>query len=498
METFTRKLTDIVSSRRFWYVVLGFFIFEALWLVFSAVYPMAFDEDFHLGVIRIYAGQWSPFLTVHPEAADQFGAVARDPSYLYHYLMSFPYRLLAYVTGTEAMQVVILRLMNVAMFAAGLVLFRKVMLRAGASAALTHGSLALFVLIPIVPQLAAHINYDNLLMILVPLMCLAVFSLTDSFKKQQVNTQALLGFVAICLFMSVVKYAALPFLIAAVLFLTVMFAREFKGHFNMAGMAVRSGFGAMRRPLQISLLGLCILGSLLFVQRYGVNMAQYKTPVPDCSQVLSVQQCSAYGPWGRDYYFEQVKPSEFNPNPAAYMFEWIKGMWYRLFFAVNGPMGVYANYRPLPLPYYAAIVVAAAGLVAAVIWRRKVFQGNMYLIFCVLLIVVYGVILWLDQYGMYKDTAQPVAINGRYLLPVLPLLAVIIGRGFHAAFQSLGVLRFKALFCAVVLLLFLHGGGVFTFILRSDNTWYWPSQPVRMLNKQARSLLAPVIIEGPK
>lgn len=498
METFTRKLTDFLSSRRFWYVVFGFFIFEALWLVFSAVYPMAFDEDFHLGVIRMYAEQWSPFLTAHPQTADQFGAVVRDPSYLYHYLMSFPYRILVYFTGTEAMQVVILRLMNVAMFAAGLALFRKVMLRAGASAALTHGALALFVLIPIVPQLAAHINYDNLLMILLPLMCLAVFSLTDSFRKRQINTQALLGFVAICLFMSVVKYAVLPFLAAALLFLAAVFAWRFKGHFNKAGPGSRAGFIAMRRPLQIGLLGLCLLGGVLFMQRYGVNMVQYKTPVPDCGQVLSAEQCSAYGPWGRDYYFEQVKSIDFSPDPNTYMAEWVKGMWYRLFFAVNGPTSAYTNYRPLPVPYYTAIVLAGAGLLTVLIWWRKVFRGNTYLLFFALLIAVYCVILWLDQYGMYKDTAQPVAINGRYLLPILPLLAVIIGRGLAAAASALRATRLKAVLCVAILLLFLHGGGFFTFILRSDNTWYWPSQPVRALNNQARDVLAPVIIEGPK
>ena len=498
MNRLTRKLTDFLGSRLFWYVVLGFFVFEASWFVFSALYPQAFDEDFHLGVIRIYATHWSPFLTAHPEGADQFGAVVRDPSYFYHYLMSFPYRLLTQVTNSETAQVISLRIVNVAMFTYGLILFRRVMIRAHASRALTHVSLALFVLIPIVPQLAAHINYDNMLMILLPMLCLMVFNLTESFRERQVDVASLLGFIAICLFVSIVKYAALPFLAAAVVFLVIEGIRNFRGHFSLFFPAIGRSFKAMRRPLQITLLAVCLLGAVLFTQRYGVNMLTYKNPVPDCGKVLTVAQCNAYGPWGRDYYFEQIKPADFNASPISYMNQWLNGMWYRLFFAVSGPTNIYTNYRPLPVPSYTAIWVVLIGLLAVLVWWRKVFRGNSYLVFFSLLIVVYCAILWLDQYGMYKQTAQPVAINGRYLLPVLPLLAVILGRGFSVACRSMQLIQAKALLAGLSIVLFLHGGGLFTFILRSDSNWYWPSQPVRVINQGAQKVLSPITIEGSK
>jgi len=496
MNSLARKVTAFLASRRFWYIVVGFFIFEALWFVFSALYPQAFDEDFHLGVIRIYATHWSPFLTAHPEGADQFGAVVRDPSYFYHYLLSFPYRLIVYFTNSEAAQVISLRLLNVAMFTYGLVLFRRVMLRARASQALTHVALALFVLIPIVPQLAAHINYDNLLIVLLPLLCLMVFNITESFRDRHVHMPSVLGFIAICLYVSIVKYAALPFLAAAVIFLIIEGILNFKGHFTTFFPVVWRSFRTMSRPLKVALLALCLLGSVLFAQRYVVNIITYKTPVPDCGQVLSVAQCNAYGPWGRDYYFEQIKPSEFSANPISYMRQWLNGMWYRLFFAVSGPTSIYTNYRPLPLPSYTAIYVVIIGLATVLVWWRKVFRGNSYLVFFTLLIGIYCAILWFDQYGMYKQTAQPVAINGRYLLPVLPLLAVILGRGISVACRSIHVVQAKALLAVLALVLFLHGGGMFTFLLRSDQNWYWPSRPVRTINQKAQQILSPVTIEG--
>jgi hypothetical protein len=498
MNGIARKLTDFLGSRRCWYIILGFFVFEALWFVFSAVYPMAFDEDFHLGVIRIYATHWSPFLTEHPPGADQFGAVVRDPSYLYHYLMSFPYRLLTHFTSSEATQVIWLRLINVALFAYGLVLFRKVMLRARASRAFVHVALALFILIPIVPQLAAHINYDNLLMVLLPLLCLQVFSLVDGLRQRHIRANALLGFITTCLTICVVKYAALPFLVAAVLFVVTIFIKYFRHHFDELWSAFRHGFRAWRRPLTLGLIALCVVTGVLFAQRYIVNMVNYKTPVPDCGQVLSVNQCTAYGPWGRDYYFEQTKPSDFSANPFNYMYQWLQGMWYRLFFAVNGPASVYTNYPPLPIPSHAAIGLLIFGLAAVAFSWKRIFRGNVYLIFFALLIIVYCAILWFDQYGMYKQTAQPVAINGRYLLPVLPLFAVILGRGISLLLRRINFKQAKAVLAVLALCLFLQGGGLLTFILRSDSSWYWPSSSVQKVNQKAQKVLSPVIIEGSK
>src|ERR1044071_4545924 len=122
MRGFIDMLTRTMGSRRFFWVVLGFFVFESLWIGLSAVYPMAFDEEFHLGVIRIYSQQWSPFLASQPENANQFGALVTDPSYLYHYLMSFPYRLIAVITDNLMVQVILLRLFNVGMMTCSVVL----------------------------------------------------------------------------------------------------------------------------------------------------------------------------------------------------------------------------------------------------------------------------------------------------------------------------------------------------------------------------------------
>src|ERR1700685_4444033 len=125
--TTASKIKTLLGSKWFYRFILVFFVFESAWIAFSAVYPQAFDEDFHFGLIKVYSNFWLPFLTHQPAGANAFGAVARDPSYLYHYLMSFPYRIFAYFVHTQTAQIIFLRLIDIGFFAIGLVLFRSIL-----------------------------------------------------------------------------------------------------------------------------------------------------------------------------------------------------------------------------------------------------------------------------------------------------------------------------------------------------------------------------------
>ena len=136
---------------------------------------MAFDEDFHFGIIRLYAQQWSPFFAHQPAGGNVYGALTSDPSYLYHYLMSFPYRLTTLFTSSQTLQIIALRFIDVdgddVLVTWSLVLFHRVLLKAKASVGLANVTLLFFILVPVVPLLAAQINYDDLLL---PLTALAL------------------------------------------------------------------------------------------------------------------------------------------------------------------------------------------------------------------------------------------------------------------------------------------------------------------------------------
>src|SRR5665811_2105922 len=169
--SFSRRVVALVASHKFFWAVVALLVLQAAWIALSGRYPMAFDEDFHLGIIKLYAHHLSPIWSGQPPNYDTFGAVTRDPSYLYQYLMSFPYRLISLFTRDQTIQVLSLRAINIGLFAWGLTLYRRLLLRTGASKAIVHACLLIFVLIPIAPFLAAQINYDNLFL---PMVALAL------------------------------------------------------------------------------------------------------------------------------------------------------------------------------------------------------------------------------------------------------------------------------------------------------------------------------------
>src|SRR5665213_1904608 len=138
--SFAGRCMAALGSPRFFNVILALLVLQAGWIALTGLYPMAFDEDFHLGIIRLYAHHLSPFWSSQPQGANMFGAVARDPSYLYQYLMSFPYRLISLFTRDQTIIVIWLRFINIGLFAGGLALFRRVLLKMGVGRAIVHYS----------------------------------------------------------------------------------------------------------------------------------------------------------------------------------------------------------------------------------------------------------------------------------------------------------------------------------------------------------------------
>lgn len=477
-----------LASRTFFYVILATLVVQAVWIALSADYPMAFDENFHLGIIKLYAEHPSPFWQEHPVGGDAFGAVARDPSYIFHYLMSFPYRAIAAITHSLMAQVLFLRALNIAMFAACLPLFYRLLRRAGASAALTNSALAVFVLVPITPFLAAHINYDNLLMPVTAGLLLLVLRFTDNIRAKKVDARLVLSILVLAMFAALIKYAALPIVVPAVGY-ALFFAWRSLGIRVFARLLYRDVRASIRRPAVLALVALLTVLGVLAFERYGVNVVRYGTPVPDCGQVLTYNECKSYGPWIRDYNFAATNTK--TPNPAFFTWEWLYGMWHRCFFAVDGPNNSYQTRGPLALPGMVAIVLALISLYALIRRGRAMFRHNNRIALQLFsaIIVFYIAVLFAQQFQMYAETGVPVAINGRYLWPIMPLIIVTGGLAVREIIRRPG---YKAVLVSVALAGMLWGGGASTYILRSNNGWYWQNSPLKSVNELYRDITGPL------
>ena len=103
--------------------------------------------------------------------------------------------------------------------------------------------------------------------------------------------------------------------------------------------------------------------------------------------------------------------------------------------------------------------------------------------------IFYVLVLYLQGYASYRYTNVLENMNGRYLLPVILPLVAVFAKGYSVALRKYQ--NIKVILAVIVLVLFLEGGGLFTFIARSDDTWDIP-------NKSARHLTEPIIINGNK
>jgi hypothetical protein len=487
-----KRITTFLASPTFFWGVLAFFVLEAAWIALSGRYPMAFDEDFHLGIIRLYAHHLSPFWSSQPPGPDTFGAVFRDPSYLYQWLMSFPYRLISLFTHDQTIQVLWLRAINIGLFAGGLAVYRRLLLKTGAAKAIVHSTLLLFVLIPVVPLLAAQINYDNLFLPLIALVLLLTANFNqDLSRKKQINAATLVWVLILCLLGSLVKYAFLPIFIAITIYLIVRMRQTFGGLKQIVSAKVAALKRLGPRTGLLLAAGLIISGGL-FIERYGVNLVRYHTPVPDCSQALSIEACSHYGPWIRDYNLELNKSPNASRSPVTFGADWFYGMWLRMFFAVDGPATDFQTRGPFAVPAITAIIFAGAGAVLALIYAKTLFRKYNAAVLNLLLSVaaVYIAVLWLDGYRAFLRTGVAVAINGRYLFPVLPFLILMGALAFNELCKRKEGL--KLLIGGVVVVAMLWGGGALTYILRSNPRWYWPVPAVKTANQAVQNTLGPI------
>jgi hypothetical protein len=407
--------------------------------------------------------------------------------------MSFPYRVLHFFTQNDTALILMLRLMNIALFTAGLVLFYKLLRRVGSSRLLTNAALSVFVLIPIAPLLAAHINYDNLMMLLVAWSCWLVLDIYRDLQKRVINLKTYATLVLVIMLSSLVKYAFLPIAFAIALYVVYQLGRTFKGRDKQFRTALAKSHNALTNRAKVGLLVLLVASAGLFAQRYVANTVRYHTPLPDCSAVLSVKECLAYGPWERDYRFAKEK-GEFNHSPVKFTRAWFNGMHRRLFFMITGKTRGYMNYPPMPVLAKTSTVLAVVGVLALLVYWRRVFAGHRELYFLLLVMLVYCAVLWVYGYKDYLSTGRPVAINGRYLLMILFPFMALAGRALAIALRRYQAARVWV--AAIVIALFLQGGGVLSFILRSNERWYWPNAMVTHINNGARQLLKPVVIEG--
>lgn len=490
----TRLAQGLRSPAAFW-VPFGIFLFAALWMACFGRYSMAYDEYVHYGMMNIYGHQWLPFFSHQPAGADAFGAVARDPSYLYHYLMSFPYRLFAHFVPDFVAQIVFLRLWSVAFVALGLVVVRRTFRLGGISMLAGNLALGFFMLIPVVPFFAAQINYDTLLFLGVAMTAyLAVRVIVAVQETGRVPLRTLLWLASVALFSSLVKYAYAPVLLALTIAMAVFLWR----HYGLGKKQLRVTWSALKAQARtwrgILVILVFLLGLGLFVERYGVNVIRYHTPTPECDQVVSIGHCLAYEPFARNYNYHQGHYALPAYKVAEYPYQnWMRGMLRSLFFVVGNKENGYPAGEPLPLARTAGYIVIVGGFVLVLVRFRFLWRQSAVNKLLIAVTGTYVVALFLQNFTDFLHLAVAVAIQGRYLLPVLPFFLVLVAQAGLPLLRRLPSWLVFGCFVILAFLLF-EGGSLVPFVVRGSDAWLWDTPVVQTLHHAAYDVLSPIMI----
>lgn len=481
------RAVQIIGSRYFFIGIIVIFVLQALWIAFSFRYSMIYDEYYHFGLIQYFSHQWLPWINNQPTSLDMYSALARNPFLLYHYLMSFPFRIVALFTNDFNHQVIAMRLVNIGLFAGGLIVFARLFKEMSIKPAFRNIALLFFVLLPVTPFVAATVNYDN-----------AIFLLSATFllfgvkiiRSDVLKWQQLIGILTIGMAGSLMKNAFLPIFAAGVVFL-----------FGWVVYKKRKNFPQILKSYRVSSLwwkiGLVVpflLVGFFFVERFSVNIVQYHAIQPVCESQMSALRCDS-GILNRRA--DQLAEQRVNKVPLqipSYTSNWASSMIYSLMFTAANTSGKFGTRTAPPLPIvYMVVFIGSIVSFAGFFYGFEKLRQIPGFWFVVAVSAIYLAALFYVDLSAYNSFYEMIAVQGRYLLPLLPAIMVFALLGLNYATRSVRVLKIPIL--VVVFVLYLNGAGVITHIMRSNDNWNWDNKTVRQVNDGARSLLTPFVKE---
>jgi hypothetical protein len=420
------RIANYIKTKKFLYLVVAFFAAQSIFFAAAINYKVPSDEEYHYTFINYYAQK---SIAAGPIISDQnelfnLGDIQRTPSYLFHYVMSFYLRIVQVFTTAVETNVFMLRLLNISFGVVALFLLVRLARKIGVSQLTTNLTIAWLSMTGMFIWVFAGISYDNLAIALFFLFLLQIVKLYESLHARQL-VQTIAAGIALVL----VKETYLPIVILGCIGLLSYYAVRL-GLKNAIHTVVESAYAtwkSSRRPMFILLCVFTVIISVLFIERYAVNLARYNKFNPTCDQVHTVDECMQQGIYrrntGQKREFEQRKKIENVQLDSLPVFsaKWAGYIYQRTYF-YRGMQSIPASQKASRL----AIVTALfAGLLLA--------YGAMHIrtlrpaqIGLAILTIAYLLMVLLYNFNTYRFYGYPFAIQGRYILPILPFIYMAI------------------------------------------------------------------------
>jgi len=475
------KIIQVIGSVPMTIALVVFFALQATWVAVTARLVI-YDESFHLAAIKAFSTRWTPFF-IHQSAVEgPLGDIERYGSYLYHYLLSFPYRAAGALGLSDGFTLIGLRMVSVLAVSGALVYGWRLFRELGAGPVTANVALAVIAMMPLTVFLAGTLNYDNLLALMVAAFFYYGLKL---YKADRFDVGLWLRVLLVGGLGAVTKFTFLalaPLLVAGILVRQLPMLRRglrpsARDFFLVRGRRVI----AARASLALGALLACAL----VVERYGLNLLRYGTPLPSCPAIHPAAMCALQAPAARNIVLDLAYPDVPHSLSGAVVYlshEWIQLMLrYLTYIGTVGSDGVV---RTSVGPHFFGALVTwsvpvVLGLVvlATTVFRRV--RGTRLLLATAAL---YVLVLFAQNYSDYTKLGQPVGVQGRYVLVVLP---IVVGLACMALAQLVSIggasARPRAAVGAVVVLAFVlsQGGGVTSYLWAGDKAWWRADSGVR-------------------
>lgn len=419
------RLKRIVVS----FFVGGLFVFLASRIAYTRAYPLPYDESYHFDLIDYYTQYPNLFATSQPAGFDQLGSIVGDASHLYHWLLSFPLELIRLFTSDQMMQIWLLRSLNIVLGLLTLYLVYRLARRFGLSGMVSALVTTGLAITPVFYSVFAQLNYDNLLLPLTLIIFGQAWTVSEKVKAGAMPTARLQGLGSLLLAATLVKYSFLPIFAAVVIYLAVLMLRY--AGLRSLPRKLWSGFLGSKAAIKVAVLAVFVLASGVWLQQYGTNVVRYGTPHPQCHVVLSVERCQAYAPWARNYELHATRENRPVQGLVSFTGNWLREMYFQLFSLVRVEPGVpLFSLQKIAWP---SMVVLAVGVLCLLLLARAVLRYELPWLLLGLVGVLYVGSLWGQNFSDYQNLHQVVAVQGRYLLPLLPLCYIVVAFSYVVA-----------------------------------------------------------------
>ena len=401
--------------------------------------------------------------------------------------MSFPYKLISFITDNIPTQVVFLRMLNVLMAASGIYIFYKFFRELGIKTYLVNVGLFVFAFLPLWTNVAANINYDNMVFLLTGLFFLYSSRLI---ANRKLDIPLVIKILTTGLFASLIKFTFLPLFLTAVLLLLFYVINRENG--------MRNFWVSLKHSLKHNKFTfstwvwsiLLIIVILLSGFRYGIPMLIHRTPIPNCSVLMEKSRCATNPVHGIEQRALETKDQRSTQLPSTYVQSWVNRMTrdYNIT-AVNTPDGTKVQSSPSIYSVALATGLACGILILIYMWRSmKLDSRYAFTILSSCGLLAATLLFNISTYYQYHADLN---VQPRYALSILPVIIVFS----VMAINSLLARHFYIKLSLFLLLMIVttQGGGIFTHIKVSDSTWYWDNSKVQKIQNEARELISPLI-----